>query len=181
MENDEDYEEYLSVFKKDNLNLFNDLPSSYVSIEGIYTDFILNYLMLKGGKGKITQLLLDINGIDSTLKSFMERQRAVERGFCKVLRTNDRFYKLDITRDGIWHYRNISKKYKINVPKFIHRIKKYTLNLKNKIFSLVFVSANNKMSKMIDSGIAKTITFIGSTLAFLWLLYEIIAHFKNKG
>ena len=135
--------------------------------EDFYTDFVLNFLIKKGGKGKITQLLLDINGLDLSLDWFMSSQKATENKYADVLKKKRNYYKLNITSKGISQHEYICKEYIIKVPTLIQKIKRYILNLRKNIFSLVFVSANNKINNIMESGIIKLMLFIIALLGLI--------------
>ncbi|QRE04915.1 hypothetical protein [Flavobacterium psychrophilum] len=134
----------------------------------IYTDFLLSFLIhKKNGIGKIDQLVLDINKADTSLKLFIEKQNATKYGYAEITKQTDKYIKLKITESGITHFKYISVKYRTKSPTFIKRISLYVLKLMRKFWSFVFISANNNIKIMLESGYAKLIIFIMAVLSFI--------------
>ena len=139
-----------------------------IKMSKIYTDFLLSFLIRKRkGIGKIDQLVLDSNKADISLKWFMKKQNATEYKYAEIIKQTDKYVKLKITQSGIWHFNHISTKYRTKSPTLIKRISLYVLKLIRHFWSLVFVSANNKIKTMMESGIIKLILFIMAVLSFI--------------
>ena len=139
-----------------------------LGMNDICNDFILNFLARKRtGKGKIDSLLLRKNKVPLSLKMLWEKQSLTEYGYAEIIKQTDKYVELKITLEGIKHYRNISKKYKIRSVTQIERIIRYVLKLIRQFWSLVFVSANNRIKTMMESGIIKLILFIMAVLSFI--------------
>jgi hypothetical protein len=155
----------------ENLDFTSHLPAFIrrdIELSKIYTDFTLSFLITKRkGSGKIDQLLLDENELPISFNHFLEKQNATKYGYAEIIKQNDKYIKLKITQDGIAHFNIISTKYRTKSPTHIKRISLYTLNFMNQILSLVFISANNKIKTIIESGIAKLILFIIAVITFI--------------
>lgn len=170
-ENQENNDDFSSKFKYEPTDFTKYLPAYMqrdIKMSEIYTDFLLSFLISKRkGIGKIDQLVLDSNKADISLKWFMEKQNATEYGYAEIIKQTDKYVKLKITQDGIWHFNHISTKYRTKSPTHIKRISLYVLKLIRQFWSLVFVSANNRIKTMMESGIIKLILFIFAVITFI--------------
>jgi hypothetical protein len=155
-------------------NLYNDiqkLAKENVELSQQYTDLTLNLLILKkSGKGRLDQLFLDKNGINTSLDYFIDKQDTLKYGYAEIIKERKNYLILKITQSGISHFNIISKKYNIKVATAIERVNRYMLKRILKSISIVSVSANRTMSKIMKSGIIKTIIFIIIVLTFLILI-----------
>jgi hypothetical protein len=178
-ENEMDTEELLSKLKRDPFDIMQYLSvHQQVDIKKseIYTDFLLSFLIKRrNGIGKIDQLVLDTNKVDLSLKSFIEKQNATKYGYAETVKQTDKYIRLKITGRGISHFKYISIKYRTKSPTFIKRISLYVLKLIRKFWSFVFVSANNRIKIIIESGIIKLIVFIITVIGLLIKWEEIKA------
>lgn len=170
-ENEKNKDDLLSLLKLEPLDFIKYLPAHMqidIKKSEIYTDFLLSFLINKrNGTGKIDQLVLDTNKADISLKRFIEKQNATKCGYADIIKQTDKYVKLKITEKGISHFKYISIKYRAKSPTFIKRISLYVLKLIRKFWSFVFVSANNKIKIMLESGYAKLIIFIMAVLSFI--------------
>ena len=170
-ENQENKDDLLSKLKYEPTDFTKYLPTYMqrdIKMSEIYTDFLLSFLNRKRkGVGKIDQLILDSNKAEISLKRFMEKQNATEYKYAEIIKQTDKYVKLKITQDGIWHFNHMSTKYRTKSPTLIKRISLYVLKLIRQFWSLVFVSANNRIKTMMESGIIKLILFIMTVLTFI--------------
>jgi len=168
---EEEKQELLSKIDFKPFDFKASLPESMrrdIEISEIYTDFLLNFIWKgRNGQRKIDQLVLDKNKADISLYRFMKKQNAVEFGYAEIIKETDEYVVLKITQEGIWHLNNISKRYRTKSVTLIKRISLYVLKLMRQLWSLVFVSANNRIKVMMESGIAKLILFIMAILSFI--------------
>lgn len=176
---------------KTRYDFLNSLPpheKARIQRVDIYTDFLLSYLIRKGGVAKIDQLVLDVNKADVSLKSFLKQQEATERGFAEVVKKTKKYTVFKMTQEGLDHFDYISTKYRTKSPTLIKRMSLYVLKLiRNlwsiilKVWSFVFVSANNRIKTIMESGIAKLILFTIAVLSFVMKdeLKEIIKKLFN--
>lgn len=170
-ETEKNKDDLLSILKREPLDLMQYLPvptQMDIKKSEIYTDFLLSFLINKrNGIGKIDQLVLDTNKADISLKWFIEKQNATKYGYAEIIKQTDRYIKLKITESGISHFKYISVKYRAKSPTFIKRISLYVLKLIRKFWSFVFVSANNRINTILESGIIKLVVFIMAVLSFI--------------
>ena len=142
-----------------------------IEVSEIYTEFLLCFLMNKrNGIGKIDQLVLNVNKANISLLGFMNKQNATKYGYAEIIKRTGKYVKLKITQKGINYFENIpNAERKVNATSaiFIKRINLYVLNLIRKFWSFVFVSANNKINAILESGIIKLVLFIITVLSFL--------------
>ena len=134
----------------------------------MYTDFVLGVLIRsRKYTAKIDQMLLFENGLFISLDRFLEKEYSIKCGFVDVIKKDDKYIKLKINIQGIEHFKSNSIKYKIKSITDINRITRYMLKLNKKLISLVFVSANNKIKSIIESGIIKLILFVIAIITFI--------------
>jgi hypothetical protein len=176
-ENQVNKDDLLSKFNYEPTDLTKYLPAHMqrdLKMSEIYTDFLLSFLIRKRkGVGKIDQLVLESNIADISLKWFMEKQNATEYKYAEIIKQSDKYVKLKITQEGIWHFNHISTKYRTKSPTLIKRISLYVLKLIRQFWSLVFVSANNRIKTMMESGIIKFILFAITVVTFILKWNEI--------
>ena len=176
-ENKENIDDLLSKFKYEPTDITKYLPAHMqkdIKMSEIYTDFLLSFLIRKRkGVGKIDQLVLDSNKAGISLKWFMEKQNATEYGYAEIIKQTDKYVKLKITQNGIWHFNHISTKYRTKSPTLIKRISLFVLKLIRQLWSSVFVSANNRIKTIMESGIIKLILFILAVITFILKWEEI--------
>ena len=156
------------------MDLLNDrswMPASFryeLETTDWCNDVILSFLFRKWkGTGRIDSLFLSVNKIPFSLKMFMEKQNVTEFGYVEIIKKSDKYYKLKINDKGRDNFLNYSKRYRIKSVTLIKRISLYVLKLIRKVWSLVFVSANNRIKTMMESGIIKLILFIMAVLSFI--------------
>ena len=170
-ETEKNKDDLLSKLKREPFDFMQYLPAHTqmdINKSEIYTDFLLSFLIKKrNGIGKIDQLVLDTNKADISLKWFIEKQNATKYGYAEIVKQTDKYIRLKITESGISHFKYISIKYRAKSPTFIKRISLSVLKLIRKFWSFVFVSANNKINAILESGIIKLVLFIITVLSFL--------------
>lgn len=163
-----------SLSKRMNLKSLKDyswMPGNIryeLEMTDICNDVILNFLSRRWtGTGRIDSLFLQANEIPLSLRKFMEKQNAIQLGYVDIIKQTDKYYKLKINDNGREIFLNHSKKYKIKSVTNIKRISIYALKLIRKVWNLVFVSANNRIKTMMESGIIKLILFVMAVLSFI--------------
>ena len=170
-ETEETKDYFLSKFKLEPFDLMQYLPAHTqrdIKRSEIYTDFLLSFLIKRrNGIGKIDQLVLDLNKAEISLKWFIEKQNATKYGYAEIIKQTDKYIKLKITESGISHFKYSSVKYRTKSPTFIKRISLFVLKLIVKFWSFVFVSANNKIKIILESGYVKLIIFLMALLSFI--------------
>jgi len=157
-----------STSEKREKSSFEKWVDSELETTRLCNDVILSFLFRKWkGTGKIDSLFLSTNKIPFSLKKFMEKQNVTEFGYVEIIKKTDKCYKLKITDNGKDNYLNHSIRYRIKSVKLIKRISLYVLKVIRKVWTLVFVSANNRIKTMMESGIIKLILFIMAVLSFI--------------
>lgn len=172
-DNLDDFKSPLS--KRMDLEFLNDrswMPDSIryeLEMTDLCNDVILSFLFRKwSGKGKIDSLFLTTNKIPLSLKKFMEKQNVTEFGYVEIIKETDKYFKLKINDNGRDYLLNHSKNiYRIKSVTLIKIISLYVLKLIRKVWSLVFVSANNRIKTMMESGIIKLILFAITLITFI--------------
>ncbi|KSA15311.1 hypothetical protein [Maribacter dokdonensis] len=166
-----EYINNLDLKLKSNFEYLTENQKNDIKLSDLCTNFIVSYLSLTiDGIGKIDQLILDRNKMKITLDRFMNKQNATYMGYAKITSKTNDCYVLELTESGRIYYRHSDVKYRIKFPTLIQKIKLYILNLTKKLKSLVFVSANNKIKMIMDSGITRLILFILSVITFVILI-----------
>ena len=162
------------VSRKIDLGFMNDrswMPDSIryeLEMTELCNDVILSFLFRKRkGTGRVDSLFLRANEIPLSLSSFMEKQNVTEFGYVEIIKQTEKYYKLKINDKGKDNFLNHSKRYRVRSVTHIKRISLYVLKLIRKVWSLVFVSANNRIKTMMESGIIKLILFIMAVLSFI--------------
>lgn len=172
-DNPDDFKSPLS--KGMDLEFLNDrswMPDSIryeLEMTDLCNDVILSFLFRKwSGTGKIDSLFLTTNKIPLSLKRFMEKQNVTEFGYVEIIKQTDKYYNLKINDNGRDYLLNHSKNiYRVKSVTLIRRISLYVLKLMRKFWSLVFVSANNRIKTMMESGIIKLILFAITLITFI--------------
>jgi len=166
-------DDLISPFTK-SMEILNDrswMPASFryeLETTDLCNDIILSFLFRKWkGTGRIDSLFLRENKIPFSLNKFMEKQNVTEFGYVEIIKKTDKYYKLKINDEGRDNFLNNSKRYRIKSVTLIKRISLYVLKLIRKVWSLVFVSANNRIKTMMESGIIKLILLIMAILSFI--------------
>jgi hypothetical protein len=144
-------------------------------------DIILSFLFRKySGTGRIDDLFLKENNILLTLNEFLEKQNVTEFGYVEIIKQTDKYYKLKINDNGRDYLLNHSKNiYRIKSVTLIKRISLYVLNLIRKLKSFVFVSANNRIKTIMESGYMKLIGFFIVIFSLILKWEDIIKLFKK--
>lgn len=154
------------------------ISDSNISIE--YNDFLISFLMTKkSGKGRISQLLLDKNGIKATLADFIYMQSAVKDKRANITHKGYNYYTFKITQQGIIYSSILPTTNKIIPLTLLERINLYVLKRILKSISVFFVSANKTMNKIMKSWIIGFILFIAAILMLLAEYDNIIKFFSS--
>jgi hypothetical protein len=149
----------------------------------LLNDFLLSFLTKrKSGQRKVDQYVLDKNGLDMDFFKFMSKTNTVSSGYAEIIKEKDDYVILKITEDGLRHYEYASKKYNTKSVTLIKRISLYVLKSMRQLWSFVFVSANNRIKTIMESGIIKLILFIMAILSFIMKdeINELIKNWWNK-
>ena len=159
-----------------------NLPESMrkeLEFSELLTDFTLSFLSnRKSGKRKIDQLVLSKNKLDISLFRFIKKQSAVDLKYAEIIKQTDEYIILKITQEGIEYFNNHSIKYRTKSVNPIKRISLYVLKLIRQFWSFVFVSANNRIKIMMESGIIKLIGFLIMLITFIlkWDDIKVLIH-----
>jgi hypothetical protein len=154
-----------------------------LELSELLTDFILSFLSnRRNGQRKIDEYVLAKNKLDMSMYRFMDKQSAVNLGYVKIIKETDEYVILKITQEGIEHFQNHSTKYRTKSVTLIKRMSLYVLKLMRQLWSFVFVSANNRIKIIMESGIVKLILFIMAILSFILKdeIRELVLSWWNK-
>jgi hypothetical protein len=131
-----------------------------------FNDIILSFLFKKRN-GVIDDFFLKENKLSFFLETFMKKQNVTEFGYVEIIKKTDKYYKLKINDKGRNYFINHSTKYRVKSVTLIKRIRRYVLKLIRQFWSFIFVSANNRIKIIMESGIIKLILFIIAILSFI--------------
>ncbi|WP_397447801.1 hypothetical protein [Polaribacter sp. R77954] len=122
--------------------------------------FIFNYLTKKGGKGKIDNLLLKVNGIDLSVKYFLESIEFYTKKtpLIKILKQSKDKATLELTLSGELFYKD-NYKIEVKIPSLLLRLKVCLRNTFN-ILWIWLEKFDKKVQKFWKSGIMLVIVFI---------------------
>jgi hypothetical protein len=115
-------------------------------------DFVFNYLIQKGGKGKVYRLLLEQNELEPYLNSFLsDIEFFTENNLINILKSNSRFIKLELTLSGQMFYKDKTKT-EVKIPSYLFRVNVYIIGLLKNIWNFIYVTINKYLLKFFKSG-----------------------------
>ena len=114
--------------------------------------FIFSYLIQKGGEGKIYRLLLEENGFRPSINSFLsDIQFYTSNPLINILKSNNRFIKLELTLSGQMFYKD-KIKIEVKIPSYLFRVNMYIIGLLKNIWNFIYVTINKYLLKFFKSG-----------------------------
>jgi hypothetical protein len=145
-----------------------------------YTAFLINFLMTKkSGSGRISQLLLEKNGIDTSLDYFIRMQDAEKNGRAYLTHKGYNYYTFKISQTGITYSNILPHRNKIILLTMNERINLYVLTRIWKSINGFFISVDKIMSMLMKSWIKELLLLIITGLMLLAEFDNILKFFER--
>lgn len=135
-------------------------------------------LYKKKWKFKLTNDLLIINGVADSVHNIIFKQTLDKDNYINISVDKNGCYFIEATEYGKANFNisNVIPNIKSNT--IIYRTRRYMLSLIKTIWSIFFVSPNNFIKKMMESGIIKLVIFLMAVITFLLKKDEITQWFS---
>lgn len=139
--------------------------------------FIFSYLIKKGGKGKIHELLLKENGFNLSVKSFLKDIEfyTATTPLINLLKQTQKKATLELTLSGKLFYKE-KPRIEVVIPSLFFKFKVFVINFIEKIWNFIYITLDKFFKKFFNSGwwllIATILGFVYFILPYINQLNE---------
>ncbi|WP_298884222.1 hypothetical protein [uncultured Polaribacter sp.] len=138
--------------------------------------FIFSYLIKKGGKANIYNLLLIENGFSYGLKTFLKDiEFYTTTPLINILKQSKNKTTLELTLSGELFYKD-KPKIEVKIPSYFFILKVFVSSFLNKIWNFIYITLDRFFKKFFNSGwwllIAAILAFIYFILPYINQLSE---------